>query len=100
MGQINIYEVIAIEINDKKWNEYIKNLFFAVYGGLISGGIVVGYFHYSFLYYVIIIVILGGLGGYIFYSRIGGTGESESESSPTLLSSSHPKYIKMRLPRN
>jgi len=89
-----------MEINDKKWNEYIKNLFFAVYGGLISGGIVVGYFHYSFLYYVIyviIIVILGGLGGYIFYSRIG---ESESKSSPTLLSSSQPKYIKRRMPRN
>jgi len=85
-----------MEINDKKWNEYIKGFFFAVYGGVISGSIVAGYFHYSFLLsiiYVIIIVMLGGLGGYIFYSRIGRIGESESELNPTLLSSSYPKSI-------
>jgi len=85
-----------MEINDKKWDEYIKGFFFSVYGGVISGGIVAGYFHYSFLYsviYVIIIVMLGGLGGYIFYSRIGRIGESESGSNPTLPSSSYQKRI-------
>jgi len=96
MGQMDSYEVITMEINDKKWNEYIKGFFFAVYGGVISGSIVAGYFHYSFslsIIYVIIIVVLGGLGGYIFYSRIGRIGESESELNPTLLSSSYPKFI-------
>ena len=85
-----------METNDKKWNEYIKGFFFAVYGGVISGSIVAGYFHYSFLLsiiYVIIIAMLGGLGGYIFYSRIGRIGENESELNTTLLSSSYPKSI-------
>jgi len=77
MGQMDSYEVINMEINDKKWNKYIKGFFFAVYGRVISGSIVAGYFHYSFLLsiiYVIIIAMLGGLGGYIFYSRIGRIG--------------------------
>jgi len=85
-----------MKINYKKWNEYIKGFFLAVYGGFISGVIVAGYFYNSFLLsiiYVIIFVMLGGLGGYIFYSRIGRLGESESMSNPALLSSSYQKRI-------
>jgi len=37
-----------MEINGKKWNEYIKSFFIAVYGGLISGIIVAYTFSYPF----------------------------------------------------
>ena len=60
---------------------------------MISGSIVAYWLYYSFLLsiiYVAIIVILGGLVGYIIYRRIV---ESESGYNPILPSYSYPKPI-------
>jgi hypothetical protein len=69
-----------MEINGKKWCEYLKGFFFSVYGGIIAGlfvGVAVSFsFNLSFhfmLYFVILeltIMIPGGLLGYFFYRRL------------------------------
>ena len=65
-----------MEIDDKKWNEFIKPYFIAILGGIVSGYIVAGktIYHLTTMYfiiYLIFIVFAGGIIGYIFYSRIG-----------------------------
>ncbi len=69
-----------MKINAEKWNEFTKRYFVAVLGGIL-GGIVSGYiiagigiYHLTFLFfsiYLVAIVVIGAIIGYIVYSQIG-----------------------------
>ncbi len=65
-----------MNIDDKKWDEFIKSYFIAVLGGIVSGYMVVevGLHHLNFLLYpiyVALLAVVGAIVGYIIYSRIG-----------------------------
>ena len=76
-----------MEIDDKKWNEFIKLYFIAILGGIASGYIVAGKIVYHlttpyFIIYLIFIVFVGGIIGYIFYSGIGIKSKPDNITPP------------------
>jgi uncharacterized membrane protein YdbT with pleckstrin-like domain len=65
-----------MKINAEKWDEFIKRYFVAVLGGIVSGYIIagIGIYHLTFLFfsiYLVAIVVIGAIIGYIVYSQIG-----------------------------
>ena len=62
-----------MKIDDEKWDQFIKSYVVAILGGLVSGFIVAerGLKLPLLALYITIIVIVGGIIGYILYSSVG-----------------------------
>jgi hypothetical protein len=76
-----------MKIDDKKWDEFIKNYTVGIMAGLVAGFIVSGetYFHLKFLcmsVYLVALVMAGGILGYVLYSHIGIKSKPDNTISP------------------
>jgi uncharacterized membrane protein YdbT with pleckstrin-like domain len=76
-----------MKINAEKWDEFIKQYFVAVLSGIVSGYIIAGIeiYHLTFLLftiYLVAIVVIGAIIGYIAYSQIGINSKPDNITPP------------------